>query len=86
MENSEKYCQSCGMPMGGGGMYGTNEDGSKSEDYCSYCYQSGKFTSQMSMDEMIEFCVPFVVETGMSESDARQMLRETYPQLKRWKQ
>ena len=37
-----KFCQSCGMPMkkdpeGGG----TNADGSKSPDYCSYCFRNG---------------------------------------------
>lgn len=40
-----KNCQSCGMPLkkspNGGG---TNADGSKSTMYCSYCYDSGKFT------------------------------------------
>ncbi|HPD44584.1 MAG TPA: zinc ribbon domain-containing protein [Candidatus Woesebacteria bacterium] len=24
--------------------FGTNADGSKSEEYCQYCFQSGKFT------------------------------------------
>ena len=29
----EKYCQSCGMPMGDTAeLYGTNEDGSRNED------------------------------------------------------
>lgn len=76
------------MPLTSAEMYSTNADGSKNEDYCSYCYQSGKFTSEMSMDEMIEFCVPYVLQDapGMSADAARSMLRETYPQLKRWKQ
>jgi len=45
MEMTNKFCQSCGMPMkkdekGGG----TNTDGTKSLKYCSHCFQEGKFT------------------------------------------
>ncbi len=29
-----KFCQSCGMPTTSGVEYGTEEDGSKSIDYC----------------------------------------------------
>ena len=44
MEKMSNFCQSCGMPMkkdekGGG----TNADGTKSQKFCSYCYQDGKF-------------------------------------------
>ena len=87
MESEMKYCQSCGMPMTDAGMFGTNADGSPNEDYCSYCYQSGKFTSDMSMEQMIEFCVPYVMKNSpeMSEDKARQLLGEMYPQLRRWK-
>ena len=36
----EKFCQCCGMPMGETDeLYGTNKDGSKSQDYCEYCIQ-----------------------------------------------
>ena len=32
----ERFCQSCGMPMGDTDeLYGTEADGSKSTDYCS---------------------------------------------------
>ena len=48
----EKYCQSCGMPMGNTGeFYGTNADGSKNTEYCSYCFDSGKFTGEISRSE-----------------------------------
>lgn len=83
-----KYCQSCGMPMGDTDeMYGTNQDKTKSEDYCTYCYMDGKFTSEMTMDEMIEVCVPPYVAAnpGMSEEEARKMMKEFFPKLKRWK-
>ena len=82
----EKHCQSCGMPMGATNeMYGTNADGSKSEDYCNYCFENGAFTSNSTMEEMIEICVPHVVPaTGMSEDKAREMMQQFFPTLKRW--
>ena len=78
------FCQSCAMPMGDDD-FGTEKDGSKSEDYCKYCYQNGEFTSDVTMEEMIDFCVPKTAEaTGMSEEEARKMSEEFFPKLKRW--
>ena len=42
MEKDIKFCQSCGMPLTDE-VLGTNADGSKNEDYCTYCYKDGKF-------------------------------------------
>lgn len=84
----EKYCQSCGMPMGETDeMYGTEKDGGKSADYCKYCYENGAFTADCTMDEMIEFCIPPMVSANadMSEGKARGMMKEFFPSLKRWK-
>ncbi|GHV56407.1 transcriptional regulator [Synergistales bacterium] len=83
----EKYCQSCAMPMGATDeMYGTNADVSKNADYCKYCYENGAFTREITMDGMIEFCVPHMASanSGMSEDEARNMMREFFPTLKRW--
>lgn len=81
----EKFCQSCGMPMEEDKLYGTNADGSKNPDYCEYCYKGGEFTSDVTLEEMIDICTPFVVESGaMAESQARAMLSEVLPKLKRW--
>ena len=68
-------------------MYGTNADGSKSEDYCKYCFEKGAFTANVTMDEMIEICVPHVVSAhpGMADTEARKMMSEFFPTLKRWK-
>ena len=85
----ERYCQSCAMPMGTTDeMYGTNADGSVSEDYCKYCFENGVLTADCTMSEMIEFCVPHMTtaNSGMSADEARQMMREFFPMLKRWKQ
>ena len=83
----DKYCQCCGMPMGDTNeLYGTEQDGSKSKDYCKYCYEHGAFTSDCTMEEMIEFCVPVMVKEnpGMSEDKAREMMTQYFPTLKRW--
>ncbi|MDR0197156.1 MAG: zinc ribbon domain-containing protein [Oscillospiraceae bacterium] len=82
----DRFCQSCAMPMGiTDEHYGTNEDGSKSADYCGYCYENGKFTKELSMDEMAENCVKFMVDDKITEEDARKTLLETLPTLKRWR-
>lgn len=84
-------CQSCGMPLGDPGLYGTNGDESRNEDYCVYCYAFGEFTEDMTMDEMIEHCADLIEEYNKNapekvtreESIAR--MREIFPELKRWK-
>ena len=79
-----EFCQSCAMPMTEED-YGSEKDGSKSKDYCKYCYQNGEFTSDITMEEMIDFCVPKTAQaTGMSEEEARRMSEEIFPKLKRW--
>jgi hypothetical protein len=71
-----------------GAEYGTEADGTKSTDYCSYCYGEGKFKGDMTMQQMIDFCVKPMVEhtPGMTADKARAMMNEFFPQLKRWKQ
>lgn len=85
---NENYCQSCGMPMGSTEeLYGSNADGSKSTDYCKYCYEYGAFVSDCTMEEMIEFCIPHMVaaHAEMTEEKARSMMQQFFPTLKRWK-
>ncbi len=45
-----EICKSCGIPMGLDTDFGTNADESLNEDYCSYCYQKGAFTNDVTMD------------------------------------
>lgn len=85
---NERYCQSCGMPMGSTDeWYGTEATGEKSGDYCKYCYENGAFTFHGSMDEMISICVKPMVDQhpGMTEATARDMMERFLPSLKRWK-
>lgn len=84
MDNTT-YCQSCGMPLTDEQL-GTEKDGSKNMDYCTYCYKDGGFTSDITMQEMIDFCVgPTVENTDMNEEQARKMMEEIFPKMKRWR-
>ena len=83
----QPICQSCAMPMGTDD-YGTNKDGAPNETYCKYCYQEGAFTSDSTMEQMIDLCVPHMAtpETGIKAEDARTHLEKIFPTLERWKQ
>ena len=90
MEENMKFCQSCGMPLTDQ-LLGTNADGSKNEEYCIYCYKDGAFTSDFTMEEMVEFCAQFVDDfnkdsgQNLSREEYKAMLRQYYPNLKRWR-
>ena len=87
MEMNQKFCQCCGMPMGNTDeQYGTNADGSKNEDYCKYCYADGGFIKEQTLEEMIESCIPFLIQDGdcKTEEEARELLQKELPSLKRW--
>lgn len=83
----EKHlCQSCGMDMVEmNEVYGTNADGSTSGDYCQYCYAKGKFTADISMNQMIDHWIPYLMkEAYMTEEEARKQMEMIIPNLKRW--
>ncbi|HAU86896.1 MAG TPA: transcriptional regulator [Lachnospiraceae bacterium] len=82
----QRKCQSCGMVIDKESLFGTNEDGSKSQDYCCYCYNNGKFGSDETMEEMIESCIPFRLSDGTykNEETARASMREEFIHFKRW--
>lgn len=82
-----KFCQSCGMPLAKPEDHGTEEDGKASQDYCQYCYQKGAFTSSMTMEEMIDFCVPHMVagHPEMTAQQAKAQMEQFFPMLLRWK-
>lgn len=74
------------MPLYNDDVLGTNEDGSKNEDYCIYCFKDGKFTSDVSMDEMMNFCIDKMCECHpeMDKAEASEMMKDVFPKLKRW--
>ena len=79
------YCQSCGMPlskdMNGGG---TEADRTRSTEYCSHCYQDGKFTMpDLSVDEMVARVRGKMKEMHIPGFLANRFTRDI-PSLKRW--
>ena len=86
-----QFCQSCGMPLTRAEDCGTDADGNTCFDYCRYCYQGGQFLQDCTMDEMIEHCVQFVDKVNknmpkpMTKEEYKQMMRQYFPDLKRWK-
>lgn len=84
---TQRFCQSCGMPMGESDeMYGIEADGTTNSDYCKYCYGNGAFLYDVTMEEMMAICIPHMVEQnpGMTVDAARQMMQSYFPHLKRW--
>ena len=81
------FCQSCAMPMNSPEMFGTNSDGSKTEEFCTYCFQNGKFTApDITVQEMIDKCVSIMNQQKiMPEEQARDLMTKTIPYLNRWK-
>jgi len=81
----QSYCQSCGMPVVKVELLGTEKDGQVCQDYCTYCYELGEFKQpDITVNEMIERCIPHLKEDGMAEDEARHMLASFLPNLKRW--
>ena len=86
----QKFCQSCGMPLTNE-ILGTNTDGTLNEDYCIYCYKDGKFAQDMTMEQMIDHCAQFTDEINkqsgqnLTQEQAKDMMRQFFPHLKRWK-
>lgn len=87
MKPQGPFCQSCAMPMDKPALFGTNANGTRTEDYCMYCFQNGKFTApDITMQEMINKCVEIMVQRNiMPERQAKDLMMDTIPNLKRWK-
>ncbi|MDO5561730.1 MAG: zinc ribbon domain-containing protein [bacterium] len=83
-----EYCQSCGMPMNTEeAQYGTEVDGSLSDEYCIYCYKDGQFTQpDITLAQMADLDVSFMTqgENAMSAEEARKIVDSFLPTLKRW--
>ncbi len=82
----EYYCQSCSMPIPDPQLHGTEADGSESQSYCKYCYQSGDFTAKgVDMDEFIEATAQMEADAlGVSREEAVSLMATLLPHLKRW--
>lgn len=75
------YCQCCSMPIPDEEMHGTEADGSKSADFCKYCYDQGDFTAKgMAMDEFIEATAPMEAKAlGVSLDEAVSLMATLLP-------
>lgn len=91
MNEPMKFCQSCGMPMQAATDFGTEADGSPSDDYCVYCYKQGAFAQECTMEEMIQHCAQFHDEfhdengKSFTYEETIAGMREFFPSLKRWR-
>lgn len=82
---TQKKCQSCGMPMNSAAaQWGTNDDGSASSDYCSFCFQDGLFTQpDITVGEMQKFCIEKMKEQGFPRF-LGWLFTRSLPKLSRW--
>lgn len=81
------YCQCCSMPIHGTDLYGTEADGSQSENYCKWCYSDGDFTAKdVDMDEFIEATADMEAQAlGITREEAVSLMATLLPHLERWK-
>lgn len=83
-----KLCQSCGMPLDQNkDLMGTTASGEKTDQYCIYCFENGNYTLECTMEEMIDICVPHILESMplMNKEQAYDMMNQLLPELDRWK-
>jgi hypothetical protein len=67
-------------PQGGG----SNSDGTKNTEYCSFCYQDGMFTQpDFTAEEMQAFCIEKMTECNVPKLLAWLFTRGI-PKLDRW--
>ena len=79
------FCQSCTMPIDNIADRGTEKDGSKSDEYCKYCYQNGALVNpEMTFEEMKSLVI-----TQMKKMDLPPAIIDksvnSLPYLKRWR-
>jgi hypothetical protein len=72
------------MPLENPDFRGTEKDGSKSIEYCSYCYQKGSFINpDMTLEEMKTLVKEQMGKIKM-DTGLINMAIGTLPNLKRW--
>ena len=70
----------------GPGIFGTLANGKETQEYCSFCFQNGKYTNpEATMHGMIENSVKIMTKKmAIPEERAREIADATIPHLKRW--
>ena len=73
------------MPIDSPELKGTERDGTKSNEYCKYCYQNGAFTdANITMDGMKKL-VKEKMEERHIDNNIIELSMNTIPNLKRWR-
>lgn len=86
MEQFEKQCQSCGMPLQKGKHAGTEKNGEPCKMYCSMCYNNGSFISpNMTIDEMKKILDETIGKEGLRGKLIAWLGKMQLKTLKRWK-
>ena len=83
--DNKMFCQSCSMPIDDPAMRGTEKDGSKSTEYCSYCYQNGVFINPNITLEEMKTIVKTQMEKRKIDTGIIDMALRSLPLLKRWR-
>lgn len=88
-KGNKLICQSCGMNIDEDSLKGTEADGSLSQDYCSFCYRDGRFTTERTIDEQVEIGLGYSEEYQNARNEEekeiiRQQTKKYLAGLKRW--
>ena len=79
-----EVCQSCAMPLKTAENFGTEADGAPSNDYCTHCYQGGKFVYDSTLEQAVQANIPWWKQEGDTDEDAKNRIMAVFPNLKRW--
>ena len=78
-------CQSCTMPIDNLADRGTERDGSKSSEYCKYCYQNGAMVNPgMTLEEMKALVITQMKKMNLPPAIIEASVK-SLPNLKRWR-
>lgn len=78
-------CQSCGIPLDGEALKGTEKNGLKNDEYCKFCYNQGGFTNpHLTLDQIMKTTESQMKKLKLSD-DAIQEALNILPTLNRWK-
>jgi radical SAM superfamily enzyme len=82
---TKHFCQSCSMPLDNGELAGTEKDGTKSHEYCKYCYQNGEFTHPgFTVEQMASHIIKKMEKEKVPE-DIIETCVNRLRHLKRWR-
>lgn len=78
-------CQSCSIPLDEG-FFGTEEDGTETQEFCRFCYVAGRFTEpELTMEQQLARSLDFMVrKLKIPEPKSREFCYAIIPKLKRW--